>query len=168
MKITKSLFHKVCGVLCFLCIYSLPSYAQTELLVTYLDKPNEIFVMGEHGKLYFNETELIVDDNSSSPAIIPIATIQKIKISSIEDEVAIAENIISEQASAVLYPNPAGNYIYVKSSRQERLPVSIYSITGQMVLEGSFMSGEQINISHLTSGLYIVKMDKQTMKFSKL
>jgi len=168
MNNAKYLFQKMCGVLCFLCIYSLQSSAQTELLVTYLDETNETFVIGEQGKLYFSETELIVEDGKLSPVVIPISTIQKINISTIGDDVPIAENIITEQANIVLYPNPAGDYIYVRNSAQEKLPISIYSIAGQLVLKGDFMSGEQINVSHFSSGLYVVRVDKKTIKFSKL
>lgn len=167
MDTRKSLFQKACGILCFLCVCILHSSAQTELLITYNDQTTETFSIAENGKLTFSQTELIIDDGVETPIEILIAEIRKINVSQ-KNDVSIIENVITEQSDLVLYPNPAGNYIYLKSSGSEKYPVIIYSITGQKILEGNFTSDEQIDISHLPSGLYIVKTDKQTLKFSKL
>lgn len=167
MDTIKSLFQKACGILCFLCIGILCSSAQTELLITYLDQTTETFSVNENGKLSFTETHLTVDDGEGSHTNILIADIRKLNVFA-KNNVSIVENVIIEQSDIILYPNPAGNYIYVKSSGSERLSLSIYSTTGQVVLQGNFQSGEQIDISHFSSGLYMVKTDKQTIKFSKL
>ena len=168
MNRLKYVFQKACGILCVLCIYSLQSSAQTELLVTYHDQTNEIFVIGEHGKLYFSETELIVENGELSPITIPISTIRKINVTAIEDDISITEHTIAEEANIILYPNPAKDYIRIESPNLEKFPVSIYSITGQVMLEGYYMSGDKIDVSNFSSGLYIVKIDKEVLKFSKL
>ncbi len=150
------------------CMCAKYTLAQTELLITYLDQTDENFSISEQGKLSFSKTDLIVYDGEQSPITIPISSIRKINVSSKSDNVSITENVITEQSNIVLYPNPAGDYICIKSSGSEKIAVSIYSITGQIMLQGKFYSGEQINISRFSPGLYIVKTDKKTIKFSKL
>ncbi|HEX9980152.1 MAG TPA: alpha/beta fold hydrolase [Flavobacterium sp.] len=58
--------------------------------------------------------------------------------------------------SAVLYPNPAVTIVYIESDRLFQT-FEIYNILGQQVYFG-VISGNQIDISGLTAGTYIVKL----------
>lgn len=167
MDTIKNLLLKGCGILCFLGIGILYSSAQTELTLTYLDQTTETFSINENGKLSFSETHLIVDDGKENPISVPIADIRKMNVAT-ENNVSTVENVIIEQSDVILYPNPAGNSICVRSSASEKLSLCIYSITGQMLLQGNFQSEEQIDISHFSPGLYIVKTNTKTIKFNKL
>ena len=46
--------------------------------------------------------------------------------------------------------------------------MQIYSATGQLVKEANLSSDGAIDVSDLNEGLYIVKIDGKTYKFSKL
>lgn len=64
-------------------------------------------------------------------------------------------SIPSDMNSVVLYPNPATDVIKIKvSDNSNLLSVSIYSLTGQKVLETVDSS---INISMLSNGVYMIR-----------
>lgn len=69
--------------------------------------------------------------------------------------------ISSESAVIVLYPNPAGDQLYIDLGKKTAndLLVSIYSVNGKLVYKGDITSNSQINtvnISSLNDGLYFM------------
>lgn len=67
-----------------------------------------------------------------------------------------------EATSFKIYPNPAtGNTVNITSSNGEAVNVVIYSTLGQKVLTANSITNE-INISNLDSGIYIVKITQGT------
>jgi hypothetical protein len=68
----------------------------------------------------------------------------------------------------VIYPNPAIETLYVSSDEQEKVDVVIYSITGQRLLHIVLDEGEdEIDISKLRPGMYVVKIVAEDEVFSK-
>ena len=74
-----------------------------------------------------------------------------------------------------LYPNPAGDFVYLSLSADESpARYEVYSITGQLVVAGEVASVLQdINTQKLVSGLYVVRVYQKGKlvgieKFSKL
>jgi len=67
----------------------------------------------------------------------------------------------------VLYPNPGSGTIQIKSGTYEDLDVKIYSLTGQLVKQGKYLSGQDIDVSEISRGLYLVQVNDLTLKFSK-
>ncbi|MDR1792780.1 MAG: T9SS type A sorting domain-containing protein [Bacteroidales bacterium] len=65
----------------------------------------------------------------------------------------------NEKPDFVLYPNPANDRLYITTTDQcdvNNWKISIYNITGQTVLESDYE--QQISVSHLSSGFYILKL----------
>ncbi|RZK12288.1 MAG: T9SS type A sorting domain-containing protein [Flavobacterium sp.] len=58
--------------------------------------------------------------------------------------------------SIKIYPNPAKNFFTIKL--EEEAKVSIYDISGRIVLEKTIQPKEQINTANLTAGVYIVQV----------
>lgn len=83
----------------------------------------------------------------------------------------VYSNVLSVNRSAtnslVLLPNPAINYLTISSNTSEKLNVKIYSVAGQLLLYGSYLSGEQIAVDKLTPGLYVVLINDKSYKFIK-
>ena len=77
------------------------------------------------------------------------------------------------QGSPVLvYPNPTGNQLRVTIGGEYHSPIqySIYSVVGQVVMVGAYPCGRPeitIDVSHLTSGMYFLKVDGKTVRFVK-
>lgn len=66
----------------------------------------------------------------------------------------------SDQLKIEIYPNPAQSYINIKTSQKQKFYNSTYeiiNISGQKLLSGKDFS-QPIDISNLSSGLYIIKI----------
>ena len=66
-----------------------------------------------------------------------------------------------------LYPNPATNQVKIDFINGGKEKVVVYSILGTLVMTKTIMSGETMDVSRLTNGVYIVRTDGNT-SFSKV
>ena len=70
-----------------------------------------------------------------------------------------------------IYPNPTEGVLHVENTSKEELYLSIYSMTGQLVLERRIQSGtEVLNLGNMESGIYFIKYmtENQQLKTGKL
>ncbi|MCH4156216.1 MAG: T9SS type A sorting domain-containing protein [Muribaculaceae bacterium] len=74
---------------------------------------------------------------------------------------------MSSDGSAVVFPNPADSYIQIKGLNGT-YSISIYGVDGALVKTTSASSEDQIDVSGLAGGLYILKVNNQAVKFRKL
>ncbi|GEP52542.1 hypothetical protein FNO01nite_32140 [Flavobacterium noncentrifugens] len=141
------------------------SFAQTGVQVTYYDGNVQNFSVATTGKLYFDSDNLFVktDDSAVAPTTIPVSLIRKIAFTTTLGTHTFAENA----KKLILYPNPGGEYVRIKSEIAKDLDTKIYSLTGQLVKQGNYQSEENIDISTLSPGLYFVQVNGSTLKFSK-
>ncbi|MFW5658285.1 MAG: CotH kinase family protein [Bacteroidota bacterium] len=59
-----------------------------------------------------------------------------------------------------VYPNPAGDLMYVDSKQRKAYQVSVYNNSGQRVLQKTFTEqGRPLSLGHLSRGLYYVKVE---------
>lgn len=136
--------------------------AQTTVTVNYFDESNQVFSVEESGKLFFNDDNLMINTNGTNTTSIPVALIKRITFS--EEMMETTELTIE---NLVLYPNPATNFIRIQSNSGELIDVKIYSMQGQLLLSGKYFSSENIDVSSLEKGIYVVKADKSNLKMIK-
>lgn len=55
-----------------------------------------------------------------------------------------------------IYPNPSTDFFRIKSD--ENMKIIIYDVAGRIVMNGNLQSNEQINVSSLTAGIYVVEV----------
>ena len=70
-----------------------------------------------------------------------------------------------------MYPNPANNMLHIDNISGEKLTLSIYSITGQIMIERNIAEGsETINLESMQPGIYFVRYitDSQKVNTAKL
>ncbi|MEC4004050.1 T9SS type A sorting domain-containing protein [Flavobacterium sp. SUN052] len=59
-----------------------------------------------------------------------------------------------------IYPNPAtGDRIYISTKSNDDKQVSIFDVLGKKVLQTT-LSSKELNISSLTAGVYIIKIEE--------
>ncbi len=80
-----------------------------------------------------------------------------------ESALGITEN---ENVSFSIYPNPSNNNITIKSTANPINKVAIYNVLGQRVVSYDFSESlsENLDISSLNSGMYLVEINDVTTK----
>jgi len=141
------------------------SFAQSNVNITYYDGTVQGFSVAQAGKLYFETNNLYVKiDATTAPTTIPVTIIRKITFSS----TPLSTPTFGENKNhLVLYPNPGSEVIRIKSDANEDLKIKIYSLTGQLVQQGVYLPNQDIDVSRLNSGFYLVQVNGLTIKFSK-
>lgn len=140
------------------------SFAQTGVTITYYTGETQAFNVAHDGKLYFETDNLFVKtDGTTTPTTIPVSIIRKINFSTTLATTTFGQN----NHHIALYPNPGTDIIRIKSDASENLATKIYSLTGRLVLQGIYESDQDIDVSNLSSGLYLVQVNGLTIKFSK-
>ncbi|HRG37104.1 MAG TPA: T9SS type A sorting domain-containing protein [Bacteroidia bacterium] len=79
-------------------------------------------------------------------------------------DISLTNSIIENQQSKLqmeFYPNPVNNIVQVQLSEQvNNATLKVYTITGQVVLEKTKVSGNkfQLQIENLASGTYFIEL----------
>ncbi len=73
-------------------------------------------------------------------------------------------NNIEEDSQTLFYPNPATDNIYIDHSLHGK-EYSIYTVEGTKVRDGIIESS--LDITTLSNGIYLIKVDQKTLKFIK-
>jgi len=123
---------------------------------------SQSYEMGLTGKLYFQNDYLFIDDGLNSPYSIQISNIEKILFSydaSIED---------IETSECKVYPNPVSSFLKISSTHTDINEYQLLAIDGRTLLVGRSLNDEAINVSSLPKGLYLLKVNGQTFKITKL
>ncbi len=109
------------------------------------------------------EVEFEMGDNYFDLSEIPdIKTFLRTDIDlGINYNTSIREIKAIEKPQLLVYPNPAKDYIYIKGV-QDGAQMSVFSSMGQKVADGV---DKMIDISHLQSGIYILKVDTRFCRF---
>lgn len=79
-----------------------------------------------------------------------------------EQVLSVEENLLNDFA---IYPNPAKDYFRIQSNNNIDFSISIYNSIGQKVLFSN--KTNQINLSELPSGFYLVEFESNKSKISK-
>lgn len=116
------------------------------------------------GKITFSENNLILNYPGGSNEVVAISSIRKLVFGA-----PTGVSLSKVDKSIRIYPNPATDYIVLKDVPEGEMCVSIFSVSGSPVLRLPLSSASQpIDISRLPQGLYILKVNNQALKFTKL
>ncbi len=139
------------------------SVAQTKIKVNYLSGTAQDYYILGTGKMYFSDSELIVDEGNSNLVVIPIADIRSV----VFNEQTLGVVNLDKHDGAVLYPNPVNNYVSIHTKNKGFMHVEIFNLQGQLVHTGNYYSDSKIDVSRLSSGVYVIKTDSINFKFIK-
>lgn len=143
------------------------TYGQTTVKVTLLDNTEQSYSVEPDGKLWFNNSDLIINPNNlTDPITVSLSDIRKITFKDNENTTGIRE-VVKTKADIHIFPNPTHNYFDIQSSGTEKLNVHIFNTNGTLVTNGTYVAGNRVDISHLTTGVYIVVINNQSFKLIK-
>ncbi len=165
MKKTVTEFWKLFPCLFFLFFVYTGLYAQTELILKYSDDTASKYSVTEAGKIYFSDTELVVEESPDITTAVSLSAIKKILFNT--QQAAGAESVL-QQEQMFVYPNPARDYLYVGNLGPGNMQVMIFALDGSLVLKQVLDTYDGINIGSLSSGLYVIRVNDTTSKFTKL
>jgi len=66
-----------------------------------------------------------------------------------------------------IYPNPAAGHITIDPEQEGRFTYKIYNSSGRMVMDGSTVNNQRIDISGLSKGIYVLRTGYGGVKFIK-
>ena len=112
----------------------------------------------------FSGDNLVINQNGNETiiarSIIRKLTLQDVATSSIET--------YDENAKIFIYPNPTSDKLNMSSETEQQVLVSIFSLNGQRLMQRQMSTSESIDVSSLAKGIYIIKINETSYKFSKL
>ena len=76
----------------------------------------------------------------------------------------VSASLTSTLLQLSVFPNPATDYITIRSTTNENVSAQLFNIQGKKV--GEFTNKNKFSVQHLTKGIYILKM--KTKKESTL
>jgi len=137
--------------------------AQTKITIHLTDGSESSFNISADGKLYFSGNNLLIKDSIGITSSITLSQIRKIVFES--NSSGIESHI--ESGQMFIYPNPSSNYLRIGNISEQVVNVTIFSMNGKVLLRSEYRNGDQIDVSNLSHGLYIVRVDEQAFKFCK-
>lgn len=142
--------------------------ANTTMTVTYFDDSREATVVNllDGSRLVFGgEPAFDFSNCGSAPVRINVADVKRITF---EGKWTGVEGVSKEATSLRLRSNPVEAILSVEGyDGSKPAVVSIYSIAGREALHVENWKGEDINVSHLPTGVYILRINNSTLKFIK-
>jgi len=116
-------------------------------------------------KITFSGTNLVLNYLGGGNEDIAISTVRKMLFSSY----TALNGIQEDHKSVFIYPNPSSHFISFKNVAESNYQVIVYNINGTQVMNINLSQGtEGVDISALKSGIYLIKVDSQVLKFTKL
>ena len=102
--------------------------------------------------------------STAIPAAFALAGIREFECTS-----GIKEECTSMNGTISIYPNPAENQLNVDYSGalNQNVFLEIYDVTGSLLIRQNANERNEINISHLASGFYLVKFGDEVKRFVK-
>jgi len=159
MKIKFSLiiiFLFVLGI-CFTQIYS----QNLSLIIKKTDGTNKSIQLSQLKKITFSTTDMLINYQTGTNENIALSFIQILSFSPYT-----ALNSIFDNTGIIAYPIPSHDILILKNIPFGINELSIYSISGAKLLNLSVINNT-INVSGLTKGVYLAKMNNQVIKFTK-
>ncbi len=82
-----------------------------------------------------------------------------------EDVTASAEDVLASKFN--IFPNPANDYIQIDANDVKISSVAMYSMIGKEVISEKNLVNSRLNISNLTSGIYLLKVNADNRSLIK-
>ena len=139
--------------------------AQNNLTLKFDDGSEVSCLLTTLNKIFFSDSNIVFNYTDASSNSYLISSLRKMTFKSYS---AVPE-VIKNKNSIIVYPSPATDFILLKNAPDEILNISIIKLDGVMVISKKIFSNKTpIDISSLTSGLYLLKVNNTTLKFNKL
>lgn len=151
-----------------LCTFLFPNHstaqttANTNITVVYWNNSPSEDLFNNVTKFYFDNGHIILGQEGILTTI-ALADIRKLTL-----EAGVGIESYDQNASILLYPNPATDKLNFATDQEQQITVAVYTIDGRLLLKNKLSTSESLDVSSLSKGLYIIRINEQAYKFSKL
>ena len=165
MDFTMKTHKSIIVLLVFFSIISLQyAQAQNSLIVKLIDGSEMKTLLSTLDKITFSGGNIVLKKKDASPGIFLISDIEKMSFG-VYDAVP---DVLNDENSPAIYPNPATNSIRLKNPPEGQVSIAVLGLDGTVLMIKTLTDGtQQIDISQLVSGFYLLKANNITMKFAK-
>lgn len=140
------------------------TFAQTQILEIHRWNQSSVQVILEDlQKITFSGNNLVLNMKSGDLNPIPTSDVRNLMFGIVTGIQSKAD----KSSSISVFPNPAVNYIRINGVGAKAIPVSVYSLSGQIVLQQIYQEGGEIVIANLHPGIYILRANDRVFKFIK-
>jgi len=140
-------------------------HAQNDLSVVFRDGSNEQFSINSINNIKFEKNGINIYMGTGSTTVYSISTIRKLIFKNASRINELTDNMLQIQ----LYPNPVNDQLFIRNINIPETYVKIYTLDGVEVRNEPISSmTNSINVSQLPKGFYLLKINNQTLKFSKI
>ncbi len=150
------------------------SQTQSHSSVSFFEMPLPIKVNGTGGQVAYLKLDHTTNNQNFANLInFPVSSIQF----NYENQIIQRNSTVTKDTSLLavddsskdavkIYPNPVKNQLSVSGiSRDQNF--EIFSVDGKLIKKGSISSGKPVDVTSLSKGVYIFKIDSQNLKFVK-
>ncbi len=135
----------------------------TNLTVVYSDNQPDSFFENVTQFSFSGDNLLINQSGTVTP--ISRSVIRKLTL---EDVASSSIETYDKNAKIFIYPNPTSDKLNMSAETEQHVLVSIFTLNGQKLMQQQMSTSESIDVSSLAKGIYIIKINETSYKFSKL
>lgn len=144
-------------------IFVSSGFAMTHMRVEKNDASEEVIQLNTIRTIRFQGENVQFNFKNGTSDLFAASTLKSLQFSSIPSDIQK-----DKSSEFFFYPNPATDYLYLKNIGLQDIVVSIYQIDGVLVHSSTQETHEGIYIGNLSSGIYLLQINKEVFKFRKL
>jgi hypothetical protein len=136
------------------------------LIIKTKDGAEEVKSLNTVQKFTFLNNNLILGISDRTTEEIGLSVIHKIYFKDVPQRI---ENELADAQKYIIYPNPVNDVVYLKNLPDMDIIINIYRIDGVKMMQMELSPGNNsIDVNQLSSGIYILLVNNQAIKFQKL
>ncbi len=134
----------------------------TQATIIFWDSSQPQQIFDDVMNFKFNDNQLLVESSNQSVTAIDITDIRKITLASTNsiESYDIGQDIL-------LYPNPTSDQLHFACATEKEIQLAVYAMNGQLLLSQTLNTSETLDVSSLSTGMYIIKINHFAYKFNK-
>lgn len=147
----------------FLC-FLVKANGQNNLIINLSNNTIKGIALNNIDKITFSAGNMVLNKVDVSFESILLTDVRKITFGTLSG----TNSVLFDDKSVSVFPNPASNYITIKNPFSIYLDFSIFSLDGRQLIQKTITSEtETTDISYLSNGIYLLKMNGFTTKLIK-
>lgn len=157
----KKLFTLTLWLACILLTYGSLAQQATQITIVYQSAQPDVTIDNVQ-QIRFENQRLIVEQIDYVQSSFNIEEIRKILLST--------NNHIESYdvgSDLIIFPNPASEKILFQTAQPKHMHVECFNMQGQRLFQREIHSSEPLDIHTLPAGVYFLKINQNTYKFSK-